>query len=123
MCKECHIVCVETELKDREAIQAACKRRGLPIPVQGKASLFSGEFEGLLLHLPDWHYPAVIDATTGAVRYDNFEGRWGDQAHLDGFLQAYAVEQARLTAQRQGLLCHEVYCADGSIEVHVALQE
>ena len=35
MCKECHIVCVEMELKDREAIQAACKRRGLPVPVQG----------------------------------------------------------------------------------------
>jgi hypothetical protein len=65
MCKECHIVCVETVLKDREAIQAACKRRGLPVPVQGKASLFSGDFEGLLLQLPDWHCPAVIDALCG----------------------------------------------------------
>ena len=52
------------ELKDREAIQAACKRRGLPVPVQGKANLFSGEFEGLFLQLPDCCYPAVIDAAT-----------------------------------------------------------
>jgi hypothetical protein len=56
-------------------------------------------------------HPAVIDATTGAVRYDNFEGRWGYQAYLDGFLQAYAVELARLTAERQSLLCREVHCS------------
>jgi hypothetical protein len=60
MCKECHIVCVEMELKDRDAIQAACKRRGLPVPVQGKANLFSGEFEGFFapvarLALPGRH--------------------------------------------------------------------
>jgi hypothetical protein len=74
MCKECHIVCVETVLKDREAIQAACKRRGLPLPVQGKASLFSGEFEGLLLQLPDWHYPAVIDSAKAPWRLPTSRG-------------------------------------------------
>ncbi len=82
MCKECHVVCVETELRDPEAIRAACKRLGLAEPVPGRACLFSSEAEGLLLHLPDWRYPAVIDPRTGAVRYDNFEGRWGEQAHL-----------------------------------------
>ena len=63
---------------------------GLAEPVHGTAQLFSGEATGLIVHLPDWQFPIVIDPLTGVVRYDNFNGHWGDQAHLDRFTQAYA---------------------------------
>ena len=51
--------------------------------------------------LPGWQYPAVIDTQSGVVRYDNYEGHWGDQQHLDRFLQLYAVEKAKLEARKK----------------------
>src|SRR4051812_4536799 len=97
-----HIVTIQTRLHDPAAVAAACKRLGLVEPVQGKAQLYSGEADGLLLQLPGWHYPAVIDVLIGQVRYDNFGGHWGEQQHLDRFLQAYAVEKAKLEARKKG---------------------
>jgi len=37
----------------------------------------------LLVQFPGWNYPAVIDVGSGEVRFDNYEGAWGDRAHLD----------------------------------------
>ena len=48
-------------------------------PVQGTAELFSGEATGLMVQLPGWLYRAVIDTSTGEVRYDTYEGRWKGQ--------------------------------------------
>ena len=49
-----HIVTIKTEVRDATAVRAACQRLGLPVPVQGKTRLFSGEVEGLAVQLPDW---------------------------------------------------------------------
>src|SRR5207244_2068084 len=114
-----HIVTIETRIHDPAAIAAACQRLGLPQPVQGTARLYSGEASGLLLQLPGWQYPAVIDPRSGVVQYDNYEGAWGEQAHLDRFLQAYAVERAKLEARKQGYAVSEQQLADGSICVQI----
>jgi hypothetical protein len=71
-----HIVQIQTEVRDAEAVTAACKRLGLPEPQQGTARLFEGEAEGLLVKLPGWLYSAVVSTETGQVRYDNYGGRW-----------------------------------------------
>ena len=91
-----HIVTIQTKVNDPVAIGAACLRLDLPQPAHGTAQLFNGEAKGLLLQLPDWQYPVAIDTISGAIHFDNYEGAWGDQAHLDRFLQGYAVEKARL---------------------------
>jgi hypothetical protein len=114
-----HIVTIQTRVNDPAAIAAACKRLDLAEPVHGKARLYSGEAEGLLLHLPGWRYPAVIDVTSGQVRYDNFGGRWGEQQRLDRFLQMYAVEKAVLEARRKGYAVHEQSLQDGSIKLNI----
>lgn len=114
-----HIVSIQTKVHDPAAIAAACRRLNLEAPVQGTAQLFSGEAIGLLLKLPGWEYPAVIDTTTGTVKYDNFEGHWGDQAHLDKFLQLYAVEKAKLEARRRGHSVNEQVLQDGSIKLQI----
>jgi hypothetical protein len=114
-----HVVTIETKIHDPHAILAACQRLGLPAPVQGTAELYSGEASGLLVRLPGWEYPAVIDTLTGMVRYDNFEGAWGDQKHLDGFLQAYAVERVKLESRKKGLQFSEQTLQDGSIKVQI----
>jgi hypothetical protein len=112
-----HIVTVQAKAHDPAAIAAACRRLNLPAPVEGTARLYSGEATGLLVQLPGWLYPAVIDPLTGIVRCDTFEGRWGDPKQLDRFLQAYSVEKCRIEAHRKGLLVSEQTLQDGSIRL------
>ena len=114
-----HIVSIETRVHDPAAIAAACQRLNLAAPVQGTAQLFSGEATGLLVQFPGWHYPAVIDSLTGTVKFDTYEGAWGDRAHLDKFLQMYAVEKAKLEARRRGHSVNEQVLQDGSIKLQI----
>ena len=114
-----HIVSIKTEVRDHAAVSAACRRLELPPPIVGTAQLFSGEATGLIVRLPDWTYPVVIDTTTGQVHYDNYNGAWGDQAQLDRFLQIYAVEKARIEARKKGHQVTEQTLADGSIKLTI----
>ena len=116
-----HIVQIKTEVRDPAAVSAACRRLSLPEPVHGTAQLFSGEVTGLIVRLPDWPYPAVIDTTTGQVQLDNYDGAWGDQAQLDRFLQIYAVEKARIEARKKGHQITEQALADGSIKLTITV--
>jgi hypothetical protein len=114
-----HIVSLKTKVHDPAAVSAACTRLGLPIPKQGTAKLFSGEFTGLLVQLPGWQFPAIIDTQSGNIRYDNFEGHWGDQQQLSKFLQMYAVEKTRLEARKKGHQVSEQTLQDGSIKLQI----
>lgn len=114
-----HIAIVQARIKDAAAVRAACQRLALPEPVQGTTKLFSGEAVGLAVQLPDWQYPVVCDTASGQVKFDNFNGRWGDQKHLDRFLQAYAVEKTKAEARRRGHQCTEQSLADGSIKLTI----
>jgi hypothetical protein len=114
-----HIVHIKTRVHDPAAVTAACRRLGLAEPVHGTAQLYSGAATGLLVQFPGWQYPAVIDLATGTVQYDNFEGRWGEQRHLDRFVQMYTVEKAKLEAHKRGHLVSEQALADGSIRVQI----
>ena len=114
-----HIVTIQTKVHDPHAVAAACRRLNLAAPVQATATLYSGEAEGLVVKFPGWQYPTVIDPLTGTVRYDNFGGYWGDQAQLDRFLQAYAVEKATLEARKRGHAVNEQTLEDGSIKLQI----
>ena len=117
-----HIVTIKTQVRDTAAVAAACRRLALPEPVHGTADLFSGQATGLLVHLPGWLYPAVIETATGTVRYDNYNGLWGDEQQLHRFLQAYVVEQARIEARKKSYLTTEQSLADGSILVDIEVR-
>jgi hypothetical protein len=114
-----HIVKIQTKIHDANATVAACSRLKLPAPVHGKAKLFEEEAEGLLIQLPGWQYPAVIDTVTGLVRYDTYGGAWGEQAELDKFIQAYAVEKCRLEALKKGFSVSEQALQDGSVKLQI----
>lgn len=117
-----HIVQIQTQVKDPEAIRAACRRLQLPEPTQGTARLFSGEAGGWLVQLPGWQYPIVFDTARGEARYDNFAGHWGSEQELHKFLQAYACERAKLEARRQGHLVAEQVLEDGSIKLTIQVR-
>jgi hypothetical protein len=114
-----HIVTIETKVHDPIAVSAACQRLGLAAPVEGTVELFSGEATGLIVQLPGWQYPAVIDPLTGTIKYDNYEGAWGDQAELQRFLQMYSVEKVKLESRKRGYTVNEHALQDGSIKLQV----
>ena len=114
-----HLVTIQTKIQDAGAIAAACARLNLPPPVHGAAKLYSGECAGVLVQFPGWQYPAVIDTQSGQVTFDNFEGYWGDQQHLDLFMQMYAVEKTKLEARKKGYTVSEQALNDGSIKLQI----
>lgn len=116
-----HIVQIQTEVRDAAAVRAACERLGLPQPVEGTHRLFSSEATGLGVQLPDWRYPVVCDLGAGRLKYDNFNGHWGDPARLDQFLQRYACERTRLEAHQKGHSITEQALPDGSIRMTIQI--
>lgn len=114
-----HIVQIATKVKDPSAIAAACQRLNLTAPIHGTAKLYSGEATGLLVHLPGWQYPVVIDTASGNIEFDNFEEAWGETAKLHQFLQTYAVEKAKLEARKKGHTVTETQLQDGSIKLQI----
>jgi hypothetical protein len=71
-----HIVEISAEVRDPAAVAAACRRLELPEPVEGTARLFEGEASGILVKLPGWLYPVVVDVGAATLRYDNYNGLW-----------------------------------------------
>ena len=114
-----HIVSIVTQIRDPVALAAACVRLGLTPPIQGKAQLFESEASGMIVQLPGWTFPAVIDTATGNIAFDNFEGAWGEPKELDRLLQGYAVEKARIEARKAGMGVTEQLLADGSIQLTI----
>ena len=114
-----HIVQIETQVRDSVAVQAACRRLGLPAAVQSTVKLFSGVATGLAVQLPGWNYPAVCQLDTGQLKYDNFNGTWGDEKELHKFLQAYAIELARIEARKKGYVVTEQALTNGAVKLTI----
>jgi hypothetical protein len=114
-----HIVTIRTAVRDPVALAAACRRLRLAEPVAGTAQLFSSQAKGLIINLPNWSYPIVVDPISGEVRYDNFAGSWGDEAQLHRLLQRYAVEKTLIEARRKGQTVLEQPLADGSVRLTI----
>jgi hypothetical protein len=117
-----HTVQIQTQIRDIAAVSAACQRLKLPLPVQGTTQLFGNTVTGLAVQLPGWNYPVVCQLDTGQIQFDNYGGAWGEQKELDRFVQAYAVEKARIEARKKGHTVTEQPLTDGSIKltIHVA---
>ena len=114
-----HIVEIKTEIRDEAAVKAACVRLQIPTPEHKTVRLFNATATGLCVQLPGWSYPVVANLQSGQVQYDNYGGHWGEQKHLNSFLQAYAVCKATIEARKKGHTCSETRLEDGSIRVTV----
>lgn len=119
-----HTLEVKTKFLDPRAIAATCREMGLPEPTQahgGSARLFDGTRveNALVVTLPGWRHPVLIDQKTGVARYDNYGGSWGSQAHLDKFTQLYAANKATQEAQRLGYRVTRQTLPNGSLKLNV----
>ena len=114
-----HLVTVAVEVRDRDALLAACRRLRLSEPEHRTVRFYDGStVAGEAVRLPDWRYPVVFDLE-GGVRYDDFEGRWGERSHLDALLQQYAVAKATIEARRAGHTVRETELPSGRIKLTV----
>ena len=114
-----HVVSIRTQVRDIIAIRSACRRLQLAEPVYGPTKLFASTNTGWAVVLYSWNYPVVCNVETGTVEFDKYHERWGKQVELDRFLQAYAVEKAKIEARKLGHSATEYLLANGSIRVHV----
>jgi hypothetical protein len=114
-----HIVTIPARVTNPAAVAAACRRLQLPEPVTGTAKLYSGEATGLVVQLPGWLYPVVINTENGEIAYDDYEGAWGEVWELHKFLQTYAVELVRQQARQRGLAVSEQQLQDGSVKLQI----
>jgi hypothetical protein len=114
-----HLVTIETKVHDAAALTAACHRLGLAEPVHANVRLYSADAAGLVVTLPGWQFPVVIDIAEGSIKYDNYEGRWGNPAELGRLLQVYAVEKAKLEARKKGYCVTEQARQDGTMVLQI----
>lgn len=121
-CRISHVVTVKTEVRDLAAIQAACRRLGLPPAVHKVVKLFSDTKTGFAVQLPKWNYPVVCDLASGQLHYDNYQGHWGNPVCLDAFVQSYAVEKARIEAKKKGYSVSEQLLPSGEIKLTIRVE-
>ena len=114
-----HTVQITTEIRDEQAVRAACVRLQLAAPETKTVRLFNATATGLCVQLPAWNYPVVCNLQTGQLSFDNYNGAWGRQEELNTFLQAYSVEKCRIEARKKGHRVSECKLEDGSIRVTV----
>lgn len=101
-----HTATVKTQLKDVNALKAACTALRLPF-TEGRheVRLYSGsQYADFSCTLPGWHYPIALSTKSGEVKYDNFNGRWGDMAEFDKLHQEYALQVSEQTQDVQELI-------------------
>ena len=114
-----HTVQIQTQIRDVDAVLAACRRLQLPPPIEGTTRLFSSQVTGLAVQLPGWKYPVVCQLDKAQIHFDHYDGAWGDPKELDRFLQSYAVEKARIEAHKKGHTVTEQPLTDGSIKLTI----
>lgn len=97
-----HTVSIKaTNMTSEIHLQAACRRLNLEQPKKGIHKMYDGsEVEGNAVKLPNWRYPAIVQAT-GEAKFDNFNGHWGKEEELDKLVQAYKIEETTELARLQ----------------------
>jgi len=119
-----HTTTIDLQFKHEAAILAAARELNLPVPVRGTASLYQAKdknLSGLIVRLPGWKYPVIIDTATGTgtAKYDNFNGVWGKQEELNKFKQLYGVHAAQNLLRQQGKTFTRKTLTNGSIQLTI----
>ncbi len=101
-----HTVTTTTKIKNLQALKDACANLGLSLQLGPQSvRLYGNSVDcNASVKLKDWNYPVAINTQTGEIKYDNYNGSWGNIKELDNFVQNYTSqvvqqETAELVAQ------------------------
>lgn len=123
-----HKTTVKTEIHDFDALKRAAANLdevdSIKVAEKGteiEAKLYQGTTKGAaVVKFKSWNYPVVIKAD-GTVEFDNYNGSWGDQKHLDKLTQLYAAEVTVQKVKQQGLrIISQTTKADGTIQIRAS---
>lgn len=102
-----HTVSVSVEFRSPEAFAAAAIALGGEDLGHGCHKLFEDSHTGRAVQLPGWTFPIVLAG--GELKFDNYNGKWGDQKDIDRLTAEYtlaasveAAEQLGWMTQRDG---------------------
>lgn len=110
-----HIVTIKTEVRDRAAVEAACRRLGLEQPTDRKVWQRGGEVAAIGIKPSGWWHSVTAVLSTGQLQFDS--DYRGEQKGLDAFLQIYAIEAAKIEARKKGHVVTEQQLSDGSVKL------
>lgn len=97
-----HTVTTKVEYKNLEALSNSVVALGGQVLGEGKHQLYQHkDVEGYGFRLPGWSYPLVL-TKTGELKYDDYNGHWGNPKDLDKLKGGYTLEQGKLTASSLG---------------------
>lgn len=96
-----HTVSIEATLTDHGCVQSAAKALNWQVLETKEHALFSSKETGLGIQIPNWKYPVVVKQD-GSLKFDDYNGRWGNLADINKLKQGYTVALLTKTAQRQG---------------------
>lgn len=133
-----HIVTIKTELRDLQAIRAACKRLGWTFVEGQRTYAWYGRYMGDS-QLPEGITQEELGHCDHAIRVPGASYEIGLKATGRGFVplwdywhagklpenagqrlaQAYAIEKARAEARRAGHTVSERQLADGSVQLTI----
>jgi hypothetical protein len=113
-----HVTTVQTEIKDKTALMMACKQLGCQFKTgKHKVTMYSGSVEcEFSFNLPGWRYPVAL-LNDGTLKFDNFNGNWGNSKELDKMKQAYGVEVATKKARSMGYIVQKKIKQDGTVQL------
>jgi len=88
-----HIVTLNLKYTDVQALETACQKRNISYQKhKHKCQIYSNNVDAIFsFKLPGWTFPVAV-MEDGEVKYDNYNGHWGDQSKLDSFSQEYGKQ-------------------------------
>jgi hypothetical protein len=114
-----HTTTIELEIKSLSALATACRETATPYEELTSVRLFDGTLiEDCFAFTPQgWRFP--VAAKNGQLKYDNYEGAWGDVAELNRVKQRYAVNVQKEAARSRGYRVREERLTDGRVKLVV----
>lgn len=111
-----HIATVRARIKDLQTLESVCRELNIPVQIKTQqVRLYSGCINAVAsIRLPGWRYPVAVKAD-GTLQFDNYSGKWGNQADLNRALRRYSERVTFQQARRMGMTVQRHEQADGSV--------
>lgn len=101
-----HIITAELEItkENLPLLEKAVETVGGEWLGKGTSTLYRESVSGYRFTLPDWRYPGVVvfNGNSGSLKYDNYNGLWGKQEHMDSVVQTFVKNVVTAAAKRHG---------------------
>ena len=103
-----HTMTVKVELSNREAFKRAVESMGGNVGGIGRHTMFDGtKVDGRAFNLPGWKMDLILTDKNG-LKFDDYNGRWGNPADVGKLENAYGIAAAEMAAETLGWTCERV---------------